>query len=105
MLTFEHPNLNFLLKKSTWASNNKKVAIFRQQLRKDRSKININKLLMNFNHFTISERLQYFTILRLFKILKFNVGNLKCLFSFSNVHSDKLIIPVHRLKFSEKFYL
>jgi hypothetical protein len=105
LLTYEYPKFKNLFRKGLWATRNVVTNDLLAKLRKAKSNISIDSLLYSYNLLTIKERLAYFTLIRLYKILKFNTANLKRLFHFSTRNSVVLIVPMHRTVFAEDSFV
>lgn len=89
-----YPKLATLYNKSFWSEKTAHASKIRTKLLNERRKLDIYKYLDDLNLPTLNERVQYFTILRAFKILKFNSGNLAENFDISTLSGRKSSITL-----------
>lgn len=108
IIVYYYPKLATLFTKRFWSETSPSAAKIRTRLLNDRRKLNIYKYLDDLNLPTIPERLTYFNILRTFKILKYNNGNLKANFTTSFLSNKKdniiLVVPKSNLKIYNKSF-
>jgi len=104
IITYKYPKFNLIYRKSIWSSTiSDAQREKRDRLYREKKKINMNSLLSFYSLKTVEERYKCFTLLRFFKILKFNSGNLRNFVTSSRlVDSSRLIVPDHSLKFFQK---